>query len=108
MWAGPLAYVIKTTLATFVIAAILQPFRGQRKRALRAESARAATLHSTLSQMFLDKWDKCFGQRFTTAQVGCLNQALLWCVSAALTLLLSFLRRQHALQFMKDAARQAA
>ena len=62
--------MIKTILATFVIAAVLRPFRGQRRLAVHAEKARAAGLRSTLCQMFLDRWDKVFGKRFTTKQVG--------------------------------------
>lgn len=69
LWAGPLAYMIKTILAAFVVAAVLRPFRGQHRIALQAERARAAGLHSTLRQMFLDRWDKVFGKRFTTKQV---------------------------------------
>lgn len=61
-------------LATFIIAAVLRPFRGQRRIALHAESVRTAGLHSTLSQMFLDRWDKVFGRRLTTQQVSCLNK----------------------------------
>ena len=70
LWAGPLAYMIKTILAAFVIAAVLCPFRGQRRLAVHAEKARAAGLRSTLRQMFLDKWDKVFGRRLTTKQVS--------------------------------------
>ena len=74
LWAGPLTYMIKTILATFIIAAVLRPFRGQRRTAVRAESMRAAGLRSTLSQMFLDRWDKVFGRRLTTKQVSCMRR----------------------------------
>ncbi len=69
LWAGPLAYMIKTVLTSFVVVAVLRPFRAQHRRALFAESQRATGLRSSVKHMLLDKWDRIFGRRFTTREV---------------------------------------
>lgn len=66
MWAGPLAYIIKTILTAFVIVAVLRPFRAQHRRALAAERQRPTGLGSSIKWMLLDKWDNICGHRPTT------------------------------------------
>ena len=65
-WAGPLAYIIKTALAAFVIVAVLRPFRAQQRRALAAERQRPTGLGSSIKWMLLDKWDNLCGRQPTT------------------------------------------
>ena len=66
LWAGPLAYIIKTVLTAFVIVAVLRPFRGQHRRALAAERQRPTGLGSSFKWMLLDKWDNICGHQHTT------------------------------------------
>ena len=66
LWAGPLAYIIKTSLTAFVIVAVLRPFRAQRRRALAAERQRPIGLGSGIKWMLLDKWDNLCGRQPTT------------------------------------------
>lgn len=69
LWVAPLAYAIKTVLTSFVVAAVLRPFRAQHRRALFAESQRATGLGSSIKHMLLDRWGHVCGGRATTQEV---------------------------------------
>lgn len=69
LWAGPLAYMIKTVLTAFIIVAVLRPFRAQHRRALAAEEQRPTGLRASMKYMVLDKWDNLCGRQSTTKHV---------------------------------------
>ncbi|KAL3162410.1 hypothetical protein ABBQ32_010081 [Trebouxia sp. C0010 RCD-2024] len=69
LWAGPLAYLIKTALTAFVIVAVLRPFRVQHRKALAAEGRRPTGLGSSIKHMLLGKWDNIRGSQSRTKAV---------------------------------------
>lgn len=69
LWAGPLAYLIKTALTAFVIVAVLRPFRAQQRRALAEERRRPTGLASSIKHMLLDKWDNIRGRQARIKEV---------------------------------------
>ena len=66
LWAGPLAFAIKTVLTGFVVAAVVRPFHAQHRRARFVESQRATGLGFSIKYLLKDNWDHICGRQATT------------------------------------------